>query len=112
LFFADGVGDAIVPKLPSGGGRVVIGSSNNGADAPDFAIGLSQALIGLSAGDFMNQVSIDVQNRRAVFFNMNNMFIPNFVVKRASHGVALSCSLEKTNILGSKSAFFSAHTYF
>ena len=85
LRLADGVGDAVVAQVPTGGGRVVVGGGNDGADAPDRAFGDAQTFISLRAGDFVHQVPVYVQHRGAVFFGMNHVFIPDLVVKRASH---------------------------
>ena len=87
LLFADGVGDAVVAQFPAGGGGVVVGGGDDGADAPDFAAGLAQAFKRLRAGDFMHQVAVDVQNGGAVFFGVDDVFVPDFVVEGAAHGV-------------------------
>jgi len=89
LLFADQVGDAVVTQLPPGGGRVVVGGGHDGADAPDLAACFAQAFKGLRAGDLMHQMPVDVEDGRAVFFGMNDVFIPDFVVKGASHVVSL-----------------------
>ena len=85
LFFADRVGDAVVAQLPTGGGRVVVGGGHNRADPPDLAPGLANALKRLGAGDFVHQVAVDVEDGGAVFFGVDDVFVPNLVVKRASH---------------------------
>jgi hypothetical protein len=46
---------------------------------------LAQALKGLGAGDFVHQVTVNVQDGSAVFFGVDNVFVPNFVVKRTGH---------------------------
>jgi hypothetical protein len=86
LFLADRIGDAVVAQLPAGGGRVVVGRGHDGADAPDLAPGLAQALEGLRAGDFMHQVAVDVEDGGAVLFGVDDVLVPDLVVKGASHG--------------------------
>ena len=87
LFFADGVGDAVVAQLPAGGGGVVVSRGDDGADAPDLAARLANALKCLWAGDFMHQVAVNVKHGGAVFFGVDDVFVPDFVVQRAAHGV-------------------------
>ena len=89
LLFADGVGNAVVTQLPAGGGRVVVCRSNDGADPPNFASRLANALKRLGAGDFMYQMSIYIEDGGAVFFGVDNVFVPNLVVQGAGHGVPL-----------------------
>jgi len=43
---------------------------------------------GLGTGDFMDQVAVNVQDGGAVFFSVDDMFVPNFVVKRTGHGAS------------------------
>jgi len=93
LFFADRVGDAVVAQFPAGGGGVVVGSRHDGADAPDFPAGLAQTLKGLGAGDFVHQMAVDVEDGGAVFFGVDDVFVPDLVVKRTCHGASLLCSL-------------------
>jgi hypothetical protein len=58
----------------------VISRGNDGADAPNFATGLAHALKRLWAGDFVHQMAVNVEHGRAVFFGVNDVFVPNFVV--------------------------------
>jgi len=58
LFFADGVGDAVIAQLPTSGRGVVVGSRHNRAHPPNFAAGLANAFKGLRAGDFMHQMTV------------------------------------------------------
>ena len=85
LLFADQIGDAVVAQLPAGGGRVVVGGGDDGADAPDLAAGLAQAFKRLRAGHFVNQMAVDVEDGGAVFFGVNDVLVPDFVVEGASH---------------------------
>jgi len=82
LLFANGVGNAVVAQLPACGGRVVVCGGNDGADAPDFSPSLTQTFKGLGTGDFVDQVTVNVQDGCAVFFSVDDVFVPNFVVKR------------------------------
>ena len=58
---------------------------HNRADAPNFAASLPQAFKGLGTGHFVDQVAVDVQDGGAVIFRVDDVFVPNFVVKRACH---------------------------
>jgi hypothetical protein len=78
---ADRVGDAVVAQLPAGGGRVVVGGGHDRTDAPDLAAGQAQALEGLRAGHFVHQVAVDVEHGGAVFFGVDDVFVPDLVVQ-------------------------------
>ena len=80
LFFADGVGDAVIAQLPARGGGVVVGGGYDRADAPDFATSLTDALKRLRAGDFVHQMAVDVEDGGAVVFGVDDMLVPNLVV--------------------------------
>ena len=94
LLLAGRVGDAVITQFPSCGGRVVVGGGDDGADAPDLATGLSQAFEGLRAGDFVHQVTIDIEDGGAVFFGVDYVFVPEFVIQRATHECFLVCLVE------------------
>ena len=85
LRLTDWVGDAVVAELPAGGRCVVVGRGNDRADAPDRTLGDAQSFESLRAGDFVHQVTVDVKHRGAVFFGMDDVLVPNFVVEGASH---------------------------
>jgi hypothetical protein len=85
LLFAHQVADAVVAQFPAGGGRVVVGGGHDGADAPYFAPGLAQAFKGLRTGDFVDQMAVDVEDGGAVFFGVDDVFVPDFVVQGACH---------------------------
>ncbi len=78
----DRVGDAL---RAIGGRHVVVAHRQVGADAPDLATCLVQALERLRAGHFMDQVAVDVQQRRAVVLGVDDVLVPDLVVKRAAH---------------------------
>ena len=86
MFFADGIGNAVITQLPAGGGRVVVGGGNDGADAPNFAPCLTNAFKRLGAGNFMHQMPIYIEDGSAVFFGVDNVFVPNLVIQCAGHG--------------------------
>jgi hypothetical protein len=46
---------------------------------------LTQTFKGLWAGHFVHQMAVDVQDCRTIFFGMDNVFVPEFVVESASH---------------------------
>jgi hypothetical protein len=64
----------------------VVGGGHDGADAPDLAAGLAQALEGLRAGHFVHQMAVDVEDGGAVFFGVDDVLVPDLVVQGASHG--------------------------
>jgi len=56
-----------------------------GADAPGLAAGQLQAFERLRAGDFMQQVAVDVQQTGAVGFLVDDVSVPVLVVKSLGH---------------------------
>ena len=91
LLFAGGVGNAVVALLPARGGAVVIGRGDHRADAPQLAARRAQPLKCLRAGHFVHEVTVDVEDGGAVFFGVDDVLIPEFVVECASH---CACFLE------------------
>ena len=85
LFFAGRVGNAVVAQLPAGGWRIVVGSGDDGADAPDLATGFTQPFKRLGAGHFVDQMAVDVEDGGAIVFGMDDVVVPEFVVERACH---------------------------
>jgi len=65
--------DAAVPVI---GRRVVVGGGDDRRRAPGLASGELQALEGLRAGDFVHQVAVDVDQRRAIGFLMDDVVLP------------------------------------
>ena len=92
LRFADGIGDAVVAQLPTRGRRVVVGGGNDRTDAPDRALGHTQTFKSLRAGDFVYQMSVYIKHGCAIFFGMDDVLVPDLVVKGASHEG--SCALD------------------
>ncbi|MNS35536.1 hypothetical protein D3C72_676960 [compost metagenome] len=82
LELRDGVGDALRTVR---GRHVVVGHGQVRADAPDRTLRQLQPLERLRAGHFMHQVAIDVEQRRAVFLDVDGVVIPEFVVERLGH---------------------------
>ncbi len=68
------------------GRHVVVGPhSQVRADAPHRTLRQLQPLERLRAGHFVQQVAIDVEQRRAVFLDVDGVVIPEFVVERLGH---------------------------
>jgi hypothetical protein len=68
-------------------GHVVVGHRQIRADAPYGALGQFQALKRLRTGDFVQQVTVDIENRRTVFFRVDHVRVPQFVVESLCHGM-------------------------
>ena len=45
-----------------------------------------QTFKGLRAGDFVNQMAVNVEDGRAIFRGMHHMGLPEFVVESLCHG--------------------------
>ena len=78
-----------MPSFPVGGRRVVVGGGDHRVDAPGLAAGGAQAFVGLRAGHFMDEVAVDVEQRRAVVLDVHDVAVPELVVERLSHVSAL-----------------------
>jgi hypothetical protein len=50
---------------------------------------LAQSFKRLRAGDFMDQMAVNVEQGSAIVFGMDDVLVPEFVVKSASHRVSL-----------------------
>ena len=85
LLAADRIGDAVVPKVPVGGRRIVVGGGDDGADAPDLPAALAQSFEGLGAGDLVDQVAVYVQDGSTVILAMDDVFVPDLVIQRSAH---------------------------
>ena len=87
----DRIGNAVDA---AGGGHVMVGHGQVGGNAPRLAARHAETIEGLRAGDFVQQVPVDIQNCRAIIFGPNNVGFPEFVVKRLHHdlcSVATAC---------------------
>jgi hypothetical protein len=77
------VGDGLDPALALRRSRhVMVGCGDVGVDAPWFAAGQSQALERLRRRHFMNDVTVDVDQRRTIVALLHQMRIPELVVER------------------------------
>ncbi|MNF53551.1 hypothetical protein D3C84_349390 [compost metagenome] len=65
-----------------GGRHVVIRRGDVGIDAPGFAIGQAQAFESLRRRHFVNDVTIDIDQRRTIVALLDQMRIPELVVER------------------------------
>jgi hypothetical protein len=65
----------------------VVGDGQIRADAPHRTLSQLQAFEGLWAGDFVQQVTVDIENRRTVFFRVDHVRVPQFVVESLCHGM-------------------------
>ena len=73
--------------LDAGGGHVVVGRGDIGRHPPRLAPGQPQAFKRLRRGHFMQDVAVDVEQRRAIITAHHFMHVPQFVVQGlAGHG--------------------------
>ena len=83
-FVGDGVQATFALGL--GGRHVVVRGGDVGIDAPWLAAGQTQAFKGLRRGHFVKNVTIDVDERRAIVTALHLVHFPELVVERlASH---------------------------
>ncbi|MCY1243357.1 hypothetical protein D9M72_563690 [compost metagenome] len=68
-----------------GGRHVVVRHGQVGADAPYRTLRQLQPFERLRAGHFMQQVAVDIEQRGAVFLDVDGVVIPEFVVERLGH---------------------------
>lgn len=79
----DLVGNGFDAALALRGGRdVVVRGGDVGIDAPRLAPGQTQAFEGLRRGHFVDDVTIDIDQRRAIVALLDQMRIPELVVER------------------------------
>ena len=88
LQLGERVADAFHALIPPGRRRVVVGGGDHRVHAPGLAPRDFQPFVGLRAGDLMHEVPVDVQQRRAVLFEMHEVAVPKLVVKSRSHAGA------------------------
>ena len=77
--------------VPIRGRRVVIGGGHHRLDTPGLAGGGAQSFIGLRARYFVNEVTIYVKERRTVVLGVDEVAIPELVVKGLWHAGFLQC---------------------
>ena len=58
-------------------GDVVIGCSDDLSGAEDLYSSLFESLEGLGAGDFVNKMLVDVQDRGAAFYSADDVAVPD-----------------------------------
>ena len=86
------VGDRLQAALALGlGGRhVVVRGGDVGVDAPRFAAGQTQTLKGLGRGHFVEDMPVDVDQRRTIVAALHFVHFPELVVQRfAGHPLSL-----------------------
>ena len=83
LLAGDNVGDR---QPPVGGGDIVIGGGECRLRTADPATSQSEALKGLGAGHFMDQMAVDVDQRLFALRCAHQMGIPDFFQQRARGG--------------------------
>ena len=76
------IGDAVLPMLRR---RIVVCRSHYRRSPPGFAASQFQPFKGLRAGHFMHQMTVDVNQGRAVRLGLNYMRVPEFVIQRFCH---------------------------
>jgi len=69
-----------------GGRHIVVSDHQIRRCAPGLAVGQLQALESLRAGDFMDQMAVNVENSGAVVCGMHHVGLPEFVVESLGHG--------------------------
>ena len=94
LEFGDRIGDALAAV---GGGHVVVADRQIGAQPPNFATRQIQAFKRLCAGHLVNQMAVDVEHGRAVVLGVDDMLVPELVVKRSCCGHFSFQSFESMN---------------
>lgn len=80
----DFVGDRLQPALALGtrGRHVVVGRGDVGVDAPRLAPGQAQAFERLRRGHFVQDVAVDVDQRRTIVAARDLVQVPQLVVQR------------------------------
>ncbi|MNZ42919.1 hypothetical protein D3C78_605020 [compost metagenome] len=79
-FVGDGFEAALA--LGAGGRHVVVRGGDVGVDAPRLAPGQTQPFEGLRRGHFVKDVTVDVDQRRAIVAALHLVSIPELVVER------------------------------
>ena len=68
-----------------GGGHVVVDHGQRALGRAHLALVHAQALEGLRAGHLVDEVPVDINERRAVRVVRDQVIVPDFVVQRAAH---------------------------
>ena len=78
------LGDRVEDRQrPIRGRNVMVGRGHGPLGPAHFATGQSQTFESLGAGDLVNQMEIDIQNRRLPCLGSDDVGVPNFVEHRA-----------------------------
>ena len=82
LDLGDRIDDTLHPTrtLTGGGRHVMVRRRHVGARTPGFAAGQAQPFEGLWRGHFMQEVQVDVDQRRAIFQLFYQVGVPQLVV--------------------------------
>ncbi len=79
----DLIGNRLDAALALGGGRhVVVGRGDDRVDTPRLASGQLEAFERLRRGHFVDDVTVDIDQRRPIIAPFHFMGFPKFVVKR------------------------------
>src|SRR5690606_8075264 len=80
----DLVGNGVQTALAlcAGGRHVVVGGGDVGVDAPGLAASQAQALEGLGRSHFMEDVAVDVDQRRTIVTALDLVHLPELVIQR------------------------------
>ena len=78
----NGVGDRPLAVLRR---YVMVGHQQVGGNSPWLASRHSQTFESLRAGHFVQEMTVDIQNRRAVLFRIHHMGFPKFVIESLCH---------------------------
>ncbi|MNQ57227.1 hypothetical protein D3C85_713740 [compost metagenome] len=79
-FVGDGFEAALA--LGAGGRHVVVRGGDVGVDAPRLAPGQTQPFEGLRRGHFVEDMAVDVDQRRAIVAALHLVSIPELVIER------------------------------
>ena len=67
------------------GGHIVVDHRQCAVRVAHLAAAVTQSLKGLRAGHFMHEVAVDIEQAGAILLLVDDMFVPDFVIKRACH---------------------------
>ena len=75
----------LVGALAAVGGQDVVDGREGALGEAHAQPHLAQRLEGLRTGDLVDQMTVDIQQRRAVFLGVHHVAVPELVVERAAH---------------------------
>ena len=83
------LGDRIGDGQPAvGGGHVMIDGGHGPLGPPHLAAGQPQPLEGLRAGNLVDQLQVDVEDRLLALFGMDDVVVPDLLEHRPGVGLA------------------------